>query len=147
MYAFLISFMTGPEILQGKFLPQSFSLDNYIKVFDRLPLLNYLLNSFIVSMGVMLGQLVGCSLAAYAFVFIPVQRTRFHLFPVHLDDDDSVGSNDDSKFLYNPKTRLAEYVSRADVTIFRTGIWNVSCCDNISKRFRKNCMKPLRSQG
>ena len=49
MYAFLISFMTGPKSLQGKFLPQSFSLDNYIKVFDRLPLLNYLLNSFVVS--------------------------------------------------------------------------------------------------
>ncbi len=56
MYAFLISFMTGPELLQGKFLPQSFSLDNYIKVFDRLPLLNYLLNSFIVSSASCLGN-------------------------------------------------------------------------------------------
>ena len=80
MYAFLISFMTGPELLQGKFLPQSFSLDNYIKVFDRLPLLNYLLNSFIVSVSVMLGQLAVCSLAAYAFVFIPFKGRDFIFF-------------------------------------------------------------------
>ena len=58
IYALMVSFMTGGEILQGKFLPSSFSFDNYVKVFDRLPLLNYLINSFIVSFGVMLGQLV-----------------------------------------------------------------------------------------
>ncbi|SIT71284.1 carbohydrate ABC transporter membrane protein 2, CUT1 family [Edaphobacillus lindanitolerans] len=80
VYAFMISFMTGPEILQGKFFPESFHLDNYIRVFDRLPLLNYLLNSFIVSAGVMLGQLVVCSLAAYAFVFIPFRGSNFVFF-------------------------------------------------------------------
>ena len=71
IYAFMVSFMTGGEILQGKFFPSSISLDNYERVFDRLPLLQYLLNSFIVSAGVMIGQLIVCSLAAYAFVFIP----------------------------------------------------------------------------
>ncbi len=71
IYAFMVSFMTGGEILQGKFFPSSISLDNYERVFDRLPLLQYLLNSFIVSTGVMIGQLIVCSLAAYAFVFIP----------------------------------------------------------------------------
>lgn len=80
LYAFMISFMTGPEILQGNFLPQTFNLDNYIKVFDRLPLLNYLLNSFIVSSGVMLGQLLVCSLAAYAFVFMPFKGRDFIFF-------------------------------------------------------------------
>ncbi len=71
IYAFMVSFMTGGEILQGKFFPSTISLDNYERVFDRLPLLQYLLNSFIVSAGVMVGQLIVCSLAAYAFVFIP----------------------------------------------------------------------------
>lgn len=70
LYAFMISFMTGGEILQGRFFPESIHFDNYIKVFDRLPLMKYLINSFVVSFGVMLGQLVVCSLAAYAFVFI-----------------------------------------------------------------------------
>ena len=82
MYAFLISFMTGPEVMQGKFLPSSFQLDNYSKVFDRLPLMQYLLNSFVVSAGVMVGQLIVCSLAAYAFVFLPFRGSNlvFYLF-------------------------------------------------------------------
>lgn len=80
LYAFMISFMTGTEILQGRFLPQTFSLDNYVKVFQRLPLVNYLLNSFVVSLSVMFGQLVVCSLAAYAFVFIPFKGRDFIFF-------------------------------------------------------------------
>lgn len=80
IYAFMISFMTGGEILSGKLLPSTFSLDNYVKVFDRLPLFNYLINSFVVSLGVMLGQLVVCSLAAYAFVFISFKGRDFIFF-------------------------------------------------------------------
>ncbi|MDW0116873.1 carbohydrate ABC transporter permease [Sporosarcina thermotolerans] len=80
LYAFLISFMTGPEIIQGKFLPESISFENYIKVFSRLPLMNYLLNSFIVSASVMLGQLLVCSLAAYAFVFLKFKGRDFIFF-------------------------------------------------------------------
>lgn len=71
LYAFMISFMTGGEIMQGKFFPQTFTLDNYFRVFERLPLMKYLMNSFVVSTGVMIGQLIVCSMAAYAFVFIP----------------------------------------------------------------------------
>lgn len=80
LYTFLVSFMSGTEVMQGKFLPQSFSLDNYVKVFERLPLLNYLLNSFIVSTSVMLGQLLVCSMAAYAFVYIPFRGRNFLFF-------------------------------------------------------------------
>lgn len=72
--------MTGGEILSGKLLPSTFSLDNYVKVFDRLPLFNYLINSFVVSIGVMIGQLVVCSLAAYAFVFISFKGRDFIFF-------------------------------------------------------------------
>lgn len=80
IYAFMISFMTGGEILQGKLLPSSFSFENYLKVFDRLPLMKYLINSFIVSTGVMIGQLIVCSMAAYAFVFIPFKGRDFIFF-------------------------------------------------------------------
>ena len=80
MYAFMISFMTGGEIMQGKFFPQSFTLDNYFRVFERLPLMKYLMNSFVVSTGVMLGQLIVCSMAAYAFVFIPFKGRDFIFF-------------------------------------------------------------------
>jgi sn-glycerol 3-phosphate transport system permease protein len=80
MYAFMISFMTGGEIMQGKFFPQTFTLDNYFRVFERLPLMKYLINSFIVSTGVMIGQLIVCSMAAYAFVFIPFKGRDFIFF-------------------------------------------------------------------
>lgn len=80
LYAILISFMTGPEIMQGKFFPSTLQFDNYSKVFDRLPLLKYLINSFVVSAGVMVGQLVVCSLAAYAFVFLPFRGSNLVFF-------------------------------------------------------------------
>jgi sn-glycerol 3-phosphate transport system permease protein len=80
MYAFMISFMTGGEIMQGKFFPQTFTLDNYFRVFERLPLMKYLINSFVVSAGVMVGQLIVCSMAAYAFVFIPFKGRDFIFF-------------------------------------------------------------------
>ncbi|RCW69786.1 carbohydrate ABC transporter permease [Saliterribacillus persicus] len=68
--AFLMSFMSSQDILTGKIIPTSLTLDNYIQVFDRSPLLHYLINSFIVSFLIMFGQLILASLAAYAFVFL-----------------------------------------------------------------------------
>ncbi|MFC0525564.1 carbohydrate ABC transporter permease [Pontibacillus salicampi] len=81
-YAFMVSFMDGKEVLQGKLFPSSFSLDNYQQAFQKLPLLQYLFNSFIVSFTVMLGQLLVSSLAAFAFVFIPFKgrNVLFFLF-------------------------------------------------------------------
>ncbi|WP_110114833.1 carbohydrate ABC transporter permease [Bacillus sp. CGMCC 1.16541] len=70
VYAFLISFMSGGEVLQGKLWPASFTFDNYKAAFEKVPLFHYLLNSFIVSITVMVGQLIVSSLAAFAFVFI-----------------------------------------------------------------------------
>ncbi|KIL45098.1 carbohydrate ABC transporter permease [Jeotgalibacillus soli] len=70
LYAFLISFMQGGEVLQGKLWPESFSFDNYISAFEKVPLLTYLLNSLIVSTVIMIGVLAVSSLAAFAFVFI-----------------------------------------------------------------------------
>ena len=80
MYAFAISFMSGGEVLQGKLLPETITFENYVKVFERFPLLQYLFNSMIVSLIVMLGQLLVCSLAAYAFVFIPFKGRDFIFF-------------------------------------------------------------------
>ena len=68
--AVLMSFMPNQDIMTGKIIPTTLTLENYIKVFQRFPLLQYLLNSFIVSIIIMIGQLILSSLAAYAFVFI-----------------------------------------------------------------------------
>ena len=70
LYAFLISFMKGGEVLQGNLIPETITLDNYKAAFDKVPLLHYLWNSFFTSVVVMVGQLLVSSLAAFAFVFI-----------------------------------------------------------------------------
>ena len=70
LYAFLISFMKGGEVLQGNLWPESFTLDNYRAAFSQVPLMDYLRNSFFVSAIVTIGQVAVSSLAAFAFVFI-----------------------------------------------------------------------------
>jgi len=71
LYAISASFMQPQEIYAGKLLPSSFSFDAYRDVFNNIPLLHYLMVSFWMSFIVMMGQLIVCSLSAYAFVFIP----------------------------------------------------------------------------
>nr|AFV25722.1 sugar transporter [Alkalihalobacillus alcalophilus ATCC 27647 = CGMCC 1.3604] len=71
IYAFLVSFMTGAEVLSRTLIPSGLHIENYIKVFQSVPLVQYLMNSFIVSTSVMVGQLIVCSMAAFVFAFIP----------------------------------------------------------------------------
>lgn len=78
--AFLMSFMSSQEIMTGKIIPTEFTLENYTKVFERFPLFQYLINSFIVSIVIMLGQLILASLAAYAFVFLEFKGRDFIFF-------------------------------------------------------------------
>ena len=79
-YAFMISFMEGREVLGGRIIPQSFTFDNYMSAFERVPLLRYLWNSFIVSLAIMVGQLVVSSLAAFAFAFLTFRGRDFLFF-------------------------------------------------------------------
>ena len=59
------------------------TLNNYADVLDTIPIGRYLLNSFVVSTAVVIGQLITASLAAYAFSFL-VFRGRQILFFVFL---------------------------------------------------------------
>ncbi len=59
--------------LPPKWLPTDFRIDNYTQVFARVPFFwKYFFNSAFVSAAVVVGQLVTCSMAAYAFA-----RLRF----------------------------------------------------------------------
>ncbi|SHG17125.1 carbohydrate ABC transporter permease [Ornithinibacillus halophilus] len=80
LYAVSASFMTPQEIYAGKLLPSSINFDAYKNVFERVPLLHYLTVSFWVSFIVMIGQLIVCSLSAYAFVFIPFKGRNLIFF-------------------------------------------------------------------
>ena len=81
LLALSYSFMTESDIatFPPPVLPAHPSLDNYGKVFGTIPIGRYLLNSFVVSSAVVIGQLITASLAAYAFSFL-VFRGRQLLF-------------------------------------------------------------------
>jgi sn-glycerol 3-phosphate transport system permease protein len=68
-YALVVSLMTPDEAAAypPHFWPETFNLRNYTTVLRRLPIPRFLLNSLIVSLAVVCGQLVTATLAAYAF--------------------------------------------------------------------------------
>ena len=70
-FAFSASFMDLNEIYQRppNLLPASFQLQYYQAALRVAPLFRYLLNSFIMSVGIMSGQIILGSLAAFAFAF------------------------------------------------------------------------------
>lgn len=80
LYAISASFMQPQEIYAGKLLPESVNFDAYKEVFERVPLVHYLTVSFWMSFIVMVGQLIVCSLSAYAFVFIPFKGRNLIFF-------------------------------------------------------------------
>ncbi len=59
-------FSTGSHLLADLF-PKVFHWENYRAVFEEVPFGRYFFNSLLVALSVTVGQLVTCSLAAYAF--------------------------------------------------------------------------------
>lgn len=77
IYAFLTSFMTTKEIMAGKIFPEIFSLNNYKALKDKIPVGIFFYNSLVVSILGMMFQIVTCSLAAYAVVFIEFKEKKW----------------------------------------------------------------------
>jgi len=65
-----------------QFLPSEFRFDNYEKVFDAAPFSRFYLNSIFVAVSVTLGQLITCSMAAFAFARLKFKGrdALFYLF-------------------------------------------------------------------
>ncbi|WP_159885206.1 carbohydrate ABC transporter permease [Paenibacillus puerhi] len=72
LYAISASLMTNAESISypPTFIPGSFNLANFIEVGELIPVGRFILNSFLVSTAIMLGQLLTASLAAYAFAYL-----------------------------------------------------------------------------
>jgi sn-glycerol 3-phosphate transport system permease protein len=85
LLALSYSFMTEAQIatFPPPVIPSQPTLHNYEQVLATIPIGRYLLNSFIVSTLVVIGQLITASLAAYAFVFL-VFKGRTLLFFAYL---------------------------------------------------------------
>jgi ABC-type glycerol-3-phosphate transport system permease component len=81
LLALAYSFMSEAEIatFPPTVVPSKPTFDNYAAVLATIPIGRYLLNSFVVSTAVVIGQLITASLAAYAFSFLAF-RGRSVLF-------------------------------------------------------------------
>lgn len=72
LYAVSIAFMPSGELFTTELnlLPKNPTLQNFIDAFQNVPLLRFILNSFIVAGCITIGQIITCSLAAFAFSFL-----------------------------------------------------------------------------
>ncbi|MDD3336029.1 MAG: carbohydrate ABC transporter permease [Eubacteriales bacterium] len=79
IYTISISVMPSDEIYQNHLIPTSVDFVNYVKAFTNpsYSFLRFILNSFIVSTCVMLGQMVTCSMAAFSFSFLEFKGKKF----------------------------------------------------------------------
>ena len=80
-YGLSMSVMPESEILAypPKIIPTVVTLANYIQVIRTVPIFSFIKNSIFVSVCVTAGQIITCSMAAYAFVFFKF-RYRNALF-------------------------------------------------------------------
>ncbi|MEK3724755.1 carbohydrate ABC transporter permease [Paenibacillus sp. FSL H8-0034] len=84
-FAISYAFMTTEQVqaYPPSFFPESFQFENFILVTQMIPIIRFILNSFVVSMVITAGHLLTASLAAYAFSFLQF-RGRNTLFAIFL---------------------------------------------------------------
>ena len=72
LYALSIAFMPSGELftMELNLLPKNPTFKNFRDAFVNVPLLRFIFNSFLMARCITLGQIVTCSLAAFAFSFL-----------------------------------------------------------------------------
>lgn len=72
LYAVSAALMPSSELFTTELnlLPKSPTLENFVQAFEKIPLLQFVGNSFLVAGLITAGQIVSCSLAAFAFSFL-----------------------------------------------------------------------------
>ena len=72
LYALSIAFMPAGELftMDLNLLPQHPTMENFKQAFAKIPLLRFILNSFLVAGCITLGQIISCSLAAFSLSFL-----------------------------------------------------------------------------
>ncbi len=72
LYALSIAFMPSGELfsMEMNLIPKQPTLDNFAQAFTKIPLFRFILNSFLVAGCITLGQIIFCSLAAFALSFL-----------------------------------------------------------------------------
>lgn len=72
LYAISIAFMNSNELftLDLNLFPKNPTFKNFVDIFNQGTLLRFILNSFIVASFITVGQIISCSIAAFAFSFL-----------------------------------------------------------------------------
>lgn len=72
LYAVSVAFMPSSELftLDMNLLPKQPTFENFIQAVQNVPLFRFVLNSFLVAGIITVGQIITCSLAAFAFSFL-----------------------------------------------------------------------------
>ena len=72
LYAISIAFMPSSELftLDLNILPKHPTLENFRQALQKVPLVRFVINSFLVAGLITFGQIISCSLAAFSFSFL-----------------------------------------------------------------------------
>ena len=72
LYAVSIAFMPSGELftLDMNILPKHPTLENFRQALQKVPLVRFVVNSFLVAGLITFGQIISCSLAAFSFSFL-----------------------------------------------------------------------------
>lgn len=81
LYALAISFMPPDQIFSypPKLIPKELYLKNYLDALNAAPIIKFIINSFVVSLGVTAGVIITSCLAAFSFSFFNFRGKKFCL--------------------------------------------------------------------
>ena len=84
LYSVSVSIMPGDELftMDLNILPSNPTFENYVRAFTQVPLVRFILNSFLVAGCITIGQIITCSLAAFAFSFLEFKGKNFRFMLV-----------------------------------------------------------------
>ena len=79
LYSVSVSIMPGDELftMDLNIIPSNPTFENYVRAFTQVPLVRFILNSFLVAGCITIGQIITCSLAAFAFSFLEFKGKNF----------------------------------------------------------------------
>ena len=79
LYSVSVSIMPGDELftMDLNILPSNPTFENYVRAFTQVPLVRFILNSYLVAGCITIGQIITCSLAAFAFSFLEFKGKNF----------------------------------------------------------------------
>ena len=79
LYSVSVSIMPGDELftMDLNILTSNPTFENYVRAFTQVPLVRFILNSFLVAGCITIGQIITCSLSAFAFSFLEFKGKNF----------------------------------------------------------------------